>query len=685
MMTQRLTGPRLALAIAITVLLTATAASNWVLIERHETAAENIRERARQQLNATLLADKRRNIEAMFKIMYESARTISLLPSIRKISGGNRKSDTEDVVAQGRFSPDAALTVQQIYNNLAANVSVSEVYAVLDGLNHEKGEVPFFMYDELIADGVKSREAGNASHDTADTPEELETDEYRQYVLQLDKLSREHPRVDLSRGIDSVPAVFSPVIRTCDNSQYPSRRTGDVRNTHGLLYSVPFYGLDNRLKGLISVVFRTNVLEAALMNLPFVPVTDAERQKMAAQGSRINDKPARFALFNKTHAIAVHDRRFADLPEKMAEYRAASHPDLLVTPLSIHGDGEWQLAYLIDPSTDFAELNDEEKVLRARLMVVNAIAAAVLLLLVAITLTKLRQEQRIRGFAQRMQAFASGQSNINNRVDAAAFSGELNAVATAFNGFLDQLSRIVSDVRQASDALTDAAGQVAATSQSLSQLATEQALSVDATATTLDDIKEGISRNTRDTADASTTTQQVAAEVHMGATAVSNTADAMGRIAESVALIDEIAHRTNLLALNATIEAARAGAHGKTFAVVADEVRKLAHRSKLAAEEIGVLAKHSVTEANEASARISSVITPLQRASTMVERIAAASVEQATGTTSISHSIDQLHLAAQHSASASEQLAATAEEMNAQAVHLQRLMSFFGQPPQGPA
>ena len=68
---------------------------------------------------------------------------------------------------------------------------------------------------------------------------------------------------------------------------------------------------------------------------------------------------------------------------------------------------------------------------------------------------------------------------------------------------------------------------------------------------------------------------------------VENLRKQFGDIVQHMAVIRDIAQRTNLLALNAAIEAARVGDAGRGFAVVAEEIRKLAQTSEKSVARIG--------------------------------------------------------------------------------------------------
>jgi methyl-accepting chemotaxis protein len=61
----------------------------------------------------------------------------------------------------------------------------------------------------------------------------------------------------------------------------------------------------------------------------------------------------------------------------------------------------------------------------------------------------------------------------------------------------------------------------------------------------------------------------------------------------------------------------------------------------------------------------------------LVQEIAAASSEQATGVSQINSAIAQVSQTLQQNAAASEELSSTAEELSGQAVKLQEAMTFF--------
>jgi methyl-accepting chemotaxis protein len=255
--------------------------------------------------------------------------------------------------------------------------------------------------------------------------------------------------------------------------------------------------------------------------------------------------------------------------------------------------------------------------------------------------------------------------------------GDTTSMLSAINDMVIKLAGIIRDVNRSADALASASEEVNATAQSLAQGASEQAASVEETSASMEEMSASIAQNNDNARVTDGMAQKSATDAVSGGRAVSETVDAMQKIAERISVIDDIAYQTNLLALNAAIEAGRAGEHGRGFAVVASEVRKLAERSQVASQEIGELATSSVKRAELAGKLLEDMLPSIRKTADLVQEIAAASSEQTTGVTQINTAIGQVSQTMQHTAAASEELSSTAEEMSAQAIGLQEAMTFF--------
>jgi hypothetical protein len=436
--------------------------------ERVSTAREAV---IAERLNRDVAA-KKIQLENTFNAMYQNARTISLLPSVRAISGANRNNANEDVVKLGRFSSDGDKTVQQLYNNLAGSAHISEVYAVLRGLDYKKGQVPFFMYATLIVDSSNQATIGDTGAKNPDYPEEMEDYEYAYFPKQIALTQAKYPVFNFTQ-LDDIPAYVSPAFRTCDNTQYYSLKYCSVRDAIGFLYSVPFYHAgDKTMSGVISVISRTNAYEAELLDVPFLILTDKDRVAAKQAGFSMPSQPSPFALVNEGYGIHIYDRRNPEMGQMLKDPARYANR-LYQRTLNIHSDKPWTLYYDMSPVMIAAALAPLQAAFFGRLWV----AGGFLLLLYGFML--LWFFRQYGGYIELLDLRAV-EKTILQAADSSDFtlrvtsSGMSKAERTikALNRLFDMLQTSLHDITENLAQVVDASGSMRRSSSLMSQSAT---------------------------------------------------------------------------------------------------------------------------------------------------------------------------------------------------------------------
>jgi methyl-accepting chemotaxis protein len=298
-------------------------------------------------------------------------------------------------------------------------------------------------------------------------------------------------------------------------------------------------------------------------------------------------------------------------------------------------------------------------------------------LLAAMGLSMLLMRQlarRLQGAVRLVESVAAGDLRVPREAAGADEVGKLRAAMAAMG---ERLSSTIGEVRAGAEAVSAAAAQLTATSGSVADGTARQIASVLDTTAGLRQMEGSITQTAVHSRSLEQAALRGARMAEESGRAVEETVRAMRAISGKVAVIQEIARKTDLLSLNASIEAARAGEHGRGFGVVADEIRRLAERCESAAGEISALVAESMEVAEKSGGLLASLVPTILHTSGLVEEVAAAAHQQAAGVGDITRAMSRVDEAAHQNAAAAQELAATAAEMAGQADALRRRVDFF--------
>lgn len=246
------------------------------------------------------------------------------------------------------------------------------------------------------------------------------------------------------------------------------------------------------------------------------------------------------------------------------------------------------------------------------------------------------------------------------------------------------VTEAVKSLSEGTTQVVSASEQISSASVSLAEGASSQASSVEEVSATIEEATASNNQNAENSREANLLAQHSNDAAKVGnqrvgdlMVAMEKITDSSQKIAKIIKTIDEIAFQTNLLALNAAVEAARAGEHGLGFAVVAEEVKNLAERSAGAAKEITGIIEASIDQvkagtdvANKTKESFTEILNGIKKTSDLIGEIAISAKEQAEGMNQIATAMGSVDQITQQNASASEETAAAAEELNAQALSM---------------
>ena len=271
------------------------------------------------------------------------------------------------------------------------------------------------------------------------------------------------------------------------------------------------------------------------------------------------------------------------------------------------------------------------------------------------------------------------------------YVGEFYQILMALRDMNSNMSATLREVSDAAEQVSAGSDNLSQASQALAEGATDQAASVEQMIATLQTISVGISESAEQMNHAYKEAEACAQRAELSREEMTNMVASMNRISETskkieniISQIEGIASQTNLLSLNASIEAARAGEAGRGFAVVADEIRNLADQSAKSAVNTRALVANTLFEisdgnkvAQHTSQVLDEVVDAIKGIAVRSKMLSENAETQAEAMEQADAGIIRISEVVESNSAAAEQASATSEELSAQAMNMNELVSKF--------